>query len=99
MPSHYSNETYPRSLLQPVTLHSTSFLPHLYSHNCQFSILYKPTFLPTCTTTTLTMTDHHGKATTGSAVNVRPPSDTERRHGTDYCAIAHTSVNRDNVSK
>ena len=40
MPSHYSNETYPRSLLQPVTLHFTSFLTLLYSHNCQFSILY-----------------------------------------------------------
>ena len=22
----------------------------------------------------------------------------KRRHGTDYCAFAHTSVNRDNVS-
>ena len=43
------------------------------------------------------MTDHHGKTTTSSAVNVRPPSETKRRHGTDYCAFAHTSVNRDNV--
>ena len=44
------------------------------------------------------MTDHHGKTTTSSAVNVRPPSDTKRCHGTNYCAFAHTSVNRDNVS-
>ena len=45
------------------------------------------------------MTDHHGKTTTGSAVNVRPPSDNERRHGTDYCALAHASVNRDDVTR
>ena len=44
------------------------------------------------------MTDHHGKTTTGTAVNVRPPTDAKRRHGTDYCAIAQIAVNRDNVS-
>jgi hypothetical protein len=44
------------------------------------------------------MTDHHGKTTIGSAVNVRPPTDAKRRHGTDYCAIAQIAVNRDNVS-
>ena len=44
------------------------------------------------------MTDHHGKTTTSSAVNVRPPSKTKCHHGTDYCAFAHTSVNRDDVS-
>ena len=43
------------------------------------------------------MTDHHGKTTTGTAVNVRPPTDAKRRHGTDYCAIAQIAVNRDNV--
>ena len=45
-----------------------------------------------------TMTDHHGKTTTGPAVNVRPPTDAKRRHGTDYCAIAQIAVNRDNVT-
>ena len=44
------------------------------------------------------MTDHHGKTTTGTAVNVRPPTDAKRRHGTDYCAIAQIAVNRDNVT-
>ena len=44
-----------------------------------------------------TITDHHGKTTTGPAVNVRPPTDAKRRHGTDYCAIAQIAVNRDNV--
>ena len=43
------------------------------------------------------MTDHHGKTTTGPAVNVRPPTDAKRRHGTDYCAIVQIAVNRDNV--
>ena len=44
------------------------------------------------------MTDHHGQTTTGTAVNVRPPTDAKRRHGTDYCAIAQIAVNRDNVT-
>ena len=44
------------------------------------------------------MTDHHGKTTTGPAVNVRPPTDAKRCHGTNYCAIAQITVNRDNVT-
>ena len=35
------------------------------------------------------MTDDHGKTTTGSAINVRPPANT------DYCATAQRSVNQD----
>ena len=104
--SHYSNVTYPRSLLQPVTLHSISLILHYYSHNCHLSIyilciihlhcicLYNYTFDHD------TMTDHHGKTTTDSAVNACPPADAKRRHDTDHCTRYYTvqrSVNRDDV--
>ena len=44
------------------------------------------------------MTDHHGKTTTGSAVNVRPSTNAKHCHGTNYCAIAQVAVNRDKVT-
>ena len=42
------------------------------------------------------MTDHHDKII-GDAVNVCPPPDAKRRHGTDHCTTVQRSVHRDDV--
>ena len=39
------------------------------------------------------MTDHHDKII-GDAVNVCPPPDAKRRHGTDHCTIVQRSVHQ-----
>ena len=41
------------------------------------------------------MTDHHGKTTTGSAVDVCPPADAKRCHHTNHCTTVQRSVNQD----